>query len=90
MQFSVETKQLQQRKYVTAVRKWFSPILHTSKIYELKSHIENNDIEREENVTLQNQEISPEKILLKFSQRNILVTIQEQITLKDREIRNPR
>ena len=29
------------------------------------------------------------KILLKVPQRNIQVTIEEQITLKDREIRNP-
>ena len=29
------------------------------------------------------------KILLKVPQRNILVTIHKQITVKDREIRNP-
>ena len=43
----------------------------------------------QENVTLQNKRYIKRKILVKVPQRNVVVTIQEQITLKDRKIRNP-
>ena len=48
-----------------------------------QENIENNDIEREENVIIETKRYLQKEILLKVQQRNILVTIQEQITLKD-------
>ena len=54
-----------------------------------QENTENNDNETQENVTLQNKIKISREIIVKVPQRNVVVTIQEQITLKDRKIRNP-
>ena len=53
---------------------------------DTQENIENNDIEKEDNVTLQNQEISPEKDVIPSSTEKH--TSHETRALKDPEIRN--
>ena len=60
---------------------------NTSKSYE---NIEKTMKSKEKKMLLyKTKRYLQRKILLKVPQRNILVTIEEQIALKDRKIRNP-
>ena len=64
-----------------------------NKIFHMKlnspENIEKMTLKEKKMLLYKTKRYLQRKILLKVSQKNILVTIQDQITLKDQEIGNP-